>query len=130
MIALDTNVLLRALQHDDDGAQSARARQAIRANAPVFINEIVLVEFAWTCKSAFKLDRAAICRLFEAMLEAPEFIFAQPRAVERAVKGFGARKSDFADRLLAESNREQGCTTTLTFDEAAAKSDGFVLAAG
>lgn len=129
MIALDTNVLLCAFQHDDDGAQSARARQGIRDHAPVFVHEIVLVEFAWTCKSVFKLDRAAIHRLLEAMFEATEFVFAQPQAVERAVKGYASRKSDFADWLLAESNREHGCETTLTFDAAVAKGDGFRLMA-
>ena len=127
MIAIDTNVLLRAFLHDSDPAQSARAQRAIRAHAPVFLNDIVLVEFAWTCKSVFKLDRAAIHQRLEAIVEAPEFAFARPEAVDRAVRAYGSRKSDFADRLIGESNFDQGCSTTITFDEGAVKGGGFKL---
>ena len=128
MIGIDTNILLRALLLDDDPAQSARARAAIEANAPVLLNDVVLVEFVWTCRRAFKLERADIYRRLDAIVKAPEFIFAQPTAVARAVAGYGSRGSDFADWLIAETNREHSCDTTLTFDRNAAKSPAFTLA--
>ena len=129
MIAIDTNVLLRFFQHDNDLAQSARAQKAVRENAPVFINDVVLTEFAWTCKSVFKLDRQAIYLRLEAIGESTEFVVARPGAFERAVRGYGGRNSDFADWLIGEANLEQGCETTLTFDKGAAKGRGFKLIA-
>lgn len=127
MIGIDTNVLLRVFLLDDDPAQSARARVAIEANAPVFLNDVVLAEFVWACRRVFKLERAAIRSRLDAILEAPEFVVARPAAIARAVAGYGSRASDFADWLIAESNRERGCDATLTFDIDAAKSDAFRL---
>jgi predicted nucleic-acid-binding protein len=129
MIGIDTNVLLRFYENESS-VQSECAQQAIRNNAPVFINEIVLVEFVWVCRSRYKLDRAAIHRRLEAIVYADEFRFARPGAVERAVQGYGSSKSDFADALIAEMNRDCGCKTTLTFDMDAAKSEAFTLVSG
>ena len=126
MFAIDTNILLRIFQNDDP-VQTEQARQILREHAPVFVNDIVLVEFAWTCKSVFKLDREAIFLRLKAIVEAPEFCFAYPSAVERAVYGYGSRKSDFADWLAGESNVEHGCETTFTFDDGAAKGGAFRL---
>ena len=130
MIAIDTNVLLRFFQQDDDPAQSARAHRAVRDNAPVFVNDIVLVEFAWTCKAVFKLDRAAIRLRLEAISDAPEFTVARPEALSRAIWGYGAQKSDFPDWLIGQTNAEHGCEATLTFDKGAKSGAGFTLVAG
>jgi predicted nucleic-acid-binding protein len=121
VIGIDTNILLRAFLEDDDPAQTALARKTIAANAPVFLNDVVLAEFAWACKTKFKLERTEIYRRLDAILDAPEFVVSRQEAIARAVAGFGARASDFADWLIAESNREQGCDATLTFDKDAAK---------
>lgn len=130
MIAIDTNVLLRFFQHDNDPAQSASAQQVVRENAPVFVNDVVLVEFVWTCKRTFKLDRKAIHLKLEAIGESTEFAVSRPEVFERAVLGYSGRKSDFADWLIGEANLEQGCETTVTFDRNAAKSKGFKLVVG
>lgn len=124
MIGVDTNILLRFYERDDP-VQSERAQRAIRDNAPVFINEVVLVEFVWVCRSRYKLGRAEIHKRLDAIVCAEEFEFARPAAVERAVQGYGSLKSDLSDWLIGEMNREHGCETTLTFDEGAAKSTGF-----
>lgn len=129
MIGIDTNVLLRLFDQDDDPSQSARAQSALRANAPVFINNVVLVEYVWTCASFFKLGRAEIHKRLAAIIEAPEFTFAWREAVERAVRSYGQRKFDFADRLIGESNTGYGCQTTLTFDESAVKGGSFTQVA-
>jgi len=124
MIAIDTNVLLRAFQADDM-TQSKLAQTIIRDHAPVFLNEIVLVEFAWVCRSLFKLDRAATARRLHAIVEAREFAFAQRDAIARAVADFTTRKSDFADCLIGALNLDHGCEATLTFDKGASKGEGF-----
>ena len=117
MIGIDTNVLLRAFQIDDDPQQSGRAKRVIKDNAPVFINDVVLAEFARVCKQTFKLDRSEILLRLEAILESPEFAVARPLAVSRAVDRFRSKSSDFADWLIGESNLEYGCEATLSFDK-------------
>jgi predicted nucleic-acid-binding protein len=120
MIAFDTNLLLRLFHESDDPDQTRLVRKALTENAPVFISDIALVEFAWTCRSRFKLDRAMIRRFLSAILNAPEFLFADRDALASAIFRYQDH-GDFADWLMAETNRHHGCVTTMTFDNAAAK---------
>ena len=125
MIGIDANVLLCALVNTTDPAMTARAKRAISDNAPVFINTVVLMEFAWICRRNYKMPRADIHEKLEAILLAPEFQFAQRDIIVRAVAGYGSRMSDFADWLIGEGNLDHGCESTLTFDKGAAKGAAF-----
>ncbi|MFC7399720.1 PIN domain-containing protein [Chelatococcus sp. GCM10030263] len=125
MIGLDTNVLLRIFSSDDDAAQVSAAQKLLRDQSPVFIGPVVLAEFAWTLKQTYKLDRAAIHRRLQGVVQAPEFVVPFPEATERAVELYGIGPADFADYLIAEMNLAAGCTTTVTFDRDAAKCPSF-----
>jgi predicted nucleic-acid-binding protein len=125
MIRIDTNVLLRFFEADDDAAQTAAARRLVRDEAPVFVNPIVLAEFAWTLRKLFRLDRAAVCRRLAGIVEADEFRLAYPDAIGRAVKQYEKGPADFSDYLIGELNAVFGCHTTLTFDKDAAKNYAF-----
>jgi predicted nucleic-acid-binding protein len=125
MIGIDTNVLLRFFEADDDAKQTAAARQLVREQSPVFINPIVLAEFAWTLRKTFKLDRAAVHDRLAELIEAPEFKLAYPEAMGRAVKQYETGAADFSDYMIGELNLVFGCDATLTFDNAAAKSRAF-----
>jgi predicted nucleic-acid-binding protein len=125
MIGIDTNVLLRFFEADDHAAQTAAARQLVRDEAPVFINHIVLTEFAWTLRKLFKLDLAAVCRRLAGIVEAEEFKVACPDAISRAVKQYEQGPADFSDYLIGELNAAIGCHATLTFDKDAAKNSHF-----
>ena len=125
MIGIDANVLLCALVNTTDPTMTARAQRAISDNAPVFVNTVVLMEFAWICKRNYKMQRADIHEKLESILVAPEFQFAEREVIARAVAGYGSRMSDFADWLIGETNLEHGCDVTLTFDKGAAKGAAF-----
>ena len=122
MIGIDTNVLLRLFQLDDDPDQSARAQRAIREHGHVFVNDVVLAEFVAVSKRVFKLSRVEIHHRLEAILEAPEFEVANTDTVARAVERYGAESFDFADLLIGETNLDHGCDATLSFDKGANKS--------
>lgn len=47
MIAIDTNVLLRYLQGDDEG-QALRTRRVIEGGERVLITDVVMAETVWT----------------------------------------------------------------------------------
>ena len=51
MIAVDTNVLLRYLLHDDE-AQAVRADAVFDAGETVLVTDVVLVETMWTLSGA------------------------------------------------------------------------------
>jgi predicted nucleic-acid-binding protein len=125
VIGIDTNILLRIFETEDDPAQSLRARKAIEDHAPVYLHDVVLAEFVWTCRRTFKQSRQAIQRRLEAIVESTEFVVARPEVFERAVQAYGSQKSDFADWLIGFSNLEQGLEYTLTFDKGAARRRAF-----
>lgn len=122
MIGIDTNVLLRLFEPEDDPEQTAAALRLVQERTPVFLNPIVLAEFAWTLRSIFKVDRAAIHARLAAIIAAPEFTVLLPQATHRAIEQYGKGTADFADYLIGELNVECGCECTFTFDEAAMKS--------
>ncbi len=125
MVGIDTNVLICALISKADASQTERAQRAIRENAPVLLNTVVLSEFVWACKYTYAMERAAIHRLLKDILNTAEFRFDSPEVVARAVAGYGSRMSDFADWLIGETNLDIGCAHTLTFDKGAAKTAAF-----
>ena len=127
MIAIDTNVLLRFFQHETDSEQSALARALVKKHAPVFLNYVVIVEFVWTCRRVFKMERKDVHARLEAIAGSTEFVVADPVLFELALQGYGRMKSDFADCLIAASNRQQGCDATYTFDQDAVKCKDFKL---
>jgi predicted nucleic-acid-binding protein len=125
MIGIDTNILLRLFETDEHPRQTAAARRVIEEQAPVFISSIVLVEFAWTLRRIFKLDRSGIYERLAGILAAPEFLVAFPMQTRRAAELFEAGPADFPDYLVGELNLSQDCEATLTFDRDAARNPAF-----
>jgi predicted nucleic-acid-binding protein len=89
MIAIDTNILIRFLEQDDNAAQTAAARDLVRREGTVFINPIVMVELVWVLRSTFELDRSSIYSRLKRLIAAPEFCVPFPDATERAVTQYG-----------------------------------------
>ena len=125
MIGIDTNILLRLFETDEHPRQTAMARRAVEEQGPVFISAIVLVEFAWTLRRAFKLDRTGIHSRLASIVDSPEFAVAFPRETRRAIELFRAGPADFPDYFVGELNLSQGCDATLTFDRDAARNPAF-----
>jgi predicted nucleic-acid-binding protein len=125
MIGLDTNVLLRLFESDEDPEQTVAARRLVRERAPVFLSPIVLAEFAWTLRKTFKMDRSGIHARLVGLVEAPEFAVLFPEATRRAVEQYAAGPADFSDYLIGEMNLECGCEYSVTFDQDASRSLAF-----
>ena len=123
MVGLDTNVLLR-LGDEEDPLQRARAIALLHAQgqAGSYVNPIVLSEFAWTLGRRYKLPRDDVAARLAIVLQAPEFVVANPSEAARALERYRVGPADFADYFLAELNRSAGCANTATFDVAALKS--------
>lgn len=121
MKAIDTNILLRFVMRDDEN-QFAKANSFLASRTqddPAFVSLIVLVEFAWTLRQRYGLGRADIRALVTTLLETRELAFEDEKEVSEIVAD--ATRGDLADHLISHCARRAGCTSTVTFDQRAAK---------
>ena len=111
MIAIDTNVIVRALAGDDP-AQSAKAR-ALVSNERIHITTTVLLETEWVLRSSYRLPALRIIELLAAFVSHANASLQHPDQVATALV-WAAKGMDFADALhLAGS---EGCAGFASFD--------------
>src|SRR5947209_18129050 len=122
MNGLDTNILVRAFAADD-AAQSERAARLLDTSeaGALFVNLVVLVEFAWTMRRVFKWDEPWVRVALNHIVRHPALVIQNRDCVLEAIALTNRSAHGFADRLIGALNREAGCETTLTFDTDAAK---------
>lgn len=123
MIGIDTNVLLRLVLRDDTEQFSETERlfrNRCTAEAPAFISCVVLCEFVWVLARAEKRSRFEIADLVGELIEKHDVRFEDEALVRNALAVYRTGRTDFVDVLIGLRNRHLGCTTTATFDEAAA----------
>jgi predicted nucleic-acid-binding protein len=117
MIGIDTNILVRHLTQDD-AAQAQIAEQIFEdcanTNNSLFINNIVICELIWVLERGYKYSKEEIGQVIKQILSTEN--------------QYIQNKLDFSDALIGEINKEAGCSKTLTFDQAAATVDYFLLA--
>ena len=100
MIALDTNMLVRALL-DDHPEQVAVVRQLIAsemAGSAVFISRSVLLETEWVLRARYQITPSELLNLFRAVLEADDTVIEAAEEVRNALDWY-AYGADFADAL-------------------------------
>ncbi len=121
-LGIDTNVLLRIAVPDDVGQINAVDRLLKRLDAEdvLFVNVSVVLEANWVLDRKYRYPRERILDFIQAILERREFEVAAYEAVSNAVHICRMSNVDFADALLSEMNRLDGCGITLTFDKKAA----------
>jgi predicted nucleic-acid-binding protein len=116
MIALDTNIILRLLTHDDSAQLAAIGRFfAARPDETFLVPDLVLVEAVWTLRSAFRWDRPQIAAALRRLAVKPDVRFADQDHVTSAIKALEAG-GDFADELIVGFAREEGCSALASFD--------------
>lgn len=133
MIGLDTNVLVRYIVQDD-AHQAAAATGLIEGQCtrdnPGLVSHLVLAELCWVLGRGYGYDRKLQASVLSALLATAELRVQQPDSVWPAIRAFEQGPADFADYLMAQINREQGCDATWTFDRKAAQSPLHRLLAG
>lgn len=124
MTGLDTNVLARFLL-DDDAAQSARARQAIKDGDAFYVDSAVLCELVWVLERRYHLPRAVVADSLDKVLRAGKFVIERGEFARLALDDYRAGPGDFADALIAHAALDAGCEAVLTFDKGLKRMPGF-----
>lgn len=115
-ITIDTNVLLRAVVHDD--LKQARAAERILHSASlVAIPLPCLCEFLWVLSRSYGFERADVVLVVETLCNAPN-VALNRTAVEAGLSTFKA-SGDFADGVIAYEGNWLGGETFISFDKKA-----------
>jgi len=119
MIALDTNILARAIAAEIDAdaatkAQSKRAQALLLSGRQLFVPVTVIEELEWVLRGGYGMAPDEIADLFEDMLAVNNLTIDRVAAVSQAIDSY-RRGVDFSDALhLAQSGL---CAGLATFDK-------------
>ena len=123
MIALDTNVLARAIAAEVDAdaatkAQRRRAQALLSSGQQLFVPVTVIEELEWVLRGAYRMPPEDIAAVFEDMLAVDNLTVDRAAAVSQALAWY-RQGLDFSDALhLAQSGL---CSGLATFDTRFAK---------
>jgi len=118
VIALDTNVLLRLLTHDDARQLAAVVRfMEAHPGEDYFVSDLVLVETVWALFRLYRWPRASVQAALRFIEEKPDLEVEDRARFGAALRGFAAG-ADLADELIITQAREAECTALATFDTA------------
>ena len=115
-IAVDTNVLLRAIT-GDDAEQSKVARRELAKADLVALALPALCELAWVLAQGYKVSRADIAQAVRLLLDSANVAVNRP-AAEAGLAMLNAG-GDFADGVIAYEGRWLGAETFVSFDRKA-----------
>ncbi|TRL39370.1 type II toxin-antitoxin system VapC family toxin [Rhizobium straminoryzae] len=115
-IAVDTNILVRAVLQDD-AVQGAAAARLLQEASLIAISSSCLCEFVWVLLRGARLSRQEVARSLRDLLEAGNVAMDRP-AVEAGLAVLEAG-GDFADGVIAHEGQWLGGETFVSFDQKA-----------
>ena len=128
MIALDTNLLVRLVLHDDDAQARAVERLFIKARrdqTPLFVADVVLCELVWVLSRRERFSRAEIAGALEQLLRTELIVVADAAVANDALDAYRAGKGDFADYLIREQALRMEAAEVVTLERALKGENGF-----
>lgn len=122
MRAVDTNVLVRLVMHDDE-EQLASAIEFVQRGT--WASHVVLAEVAWVLREAYGLDHSATAVAMELLLKQEQLFVQDPDVVAAALEAYRGKPSlGFSDCLILEIARKAGHLPLGTFDRGLGKLPG------
>ena len=115
-IAVDTNVLLRAIT-GDDAQQSRIARRELAKAELVALALPALCELVWVLAQGYKVSREEIAQAIRLLLDSANVVVNRP-AAEAGLAMLNAG-GDFADGVIAYEGSWLGAETFVSFDRKA-----------
>jgi predicted nucleic-acid-binding protein len=129
LTGLDTNILVRYFVRDDETQTRAADHllEALSADEPAWISQIVLVELVWVLKLVYRFEREKIAGILDTLLRSKELLIEQEEIAHLALSTYRKSRADFADCLISAAGRAAGCAEVVTFDRVAARDAGMKL---
>jgi predicted nucleic-acid-binding protein len=112
MIAIDTNIVVRFLTHDDE-IQYKKAYTLFNEH-DVFIADTVILESEWVLRFAYNFDTKQIADALTRLFGLPNVHINHPSLVAQAI-AWHLQGLDFADAFHLANSRQ--CKTFFTFDK-------------
>jgi predicted nucleic-acid-binding protein len=122
MRAVDTNVLVRLITHDDE--RQLAVAEAFMATA-VWVSDVVLAETIWVLETAYNFEPGRIAVALDIFLKHENVTLQDADVVAAALDLYrGNTKVGFTDCLVLEIARKAGHLPLGTFDRDLSKLDG------
>ena len=115
-VAVDTNILVRAVVRDDE-TQARAASKLLKEAAVIAVALPTLCEFVWALRRLYNIGHKDIAAAIEALLSAANVAVNRP-AVELGLAVLNAG-GDFADGIIAHEGKWLGGDTFVSFDKKA-----------
>lgn len=117
-LALDTNILIRAVVQDDP-AQAQIAAKLLRDAELIAVPTSCICEFVWVLGRTYKLDRRFIAAALRRLLDNPTL--RTNLAAAEAGYALYERGGDFADGVIAYEGGQSGADRFVSFDRNAVR---------
>lgn len=128
MPALDTNILVRYVTHDDEVQYQLAKKFILQSEFAVqeriFVPVTVILEAEWVLRSRYKFTKQQICDVLSGLVDTKQLEIDRFEAVIMAVLLYQMNKADFADCLHTAIASEQDKTPFYTFDINASEVSG------
>jgi predicted nucleic-acid-binding protein len=122
MRAVDTNVLLRLVLHDD---QQQLANAVAFVERGVWASHVVLAEVTWTLGAVYGFEDSAVALAVDMLLNHEHLTLQDADVVEAALENYRRRPAlGFSDCLILGIARKAGHLPLGTFDRGLSKLDG------
>ena len=129
MIAVDTNILLRAIVRDNAGMSDAAQAllRGLSAEEPGFVCREVLLETVWVLERAYRFPRAQIVDVLRDLFATGSLVAEASDDVAKATFLYGQGSADFADLMILAAAERVGAMPLYTFDQKLAREEGAAL---
>lgn len=128
MIGIDTNVLIRFLVKDELKEFQLVDQLFIKARSSrqtLHISVVVLCEVVWVLESCYNVSKNRILEVMQFLLQVDLMEIDCREQVMNTMELYREYSADFADCLLGELHRSNGCDHTVTFDKKASQLPSF-----
>lgn len=129
MIAVDTNVLVRYLVHDDiEQAEVARALlEGLTSEQPGFICREVTIELVWVLQRTYRFSRDRIADVLLELTATENLVVEAVDDVAGAALRYRQGGVGFSDLMIAAAAERVRAGPLYTFDRALARIEGAAL---
>jgi predicted nucleic-acid-binding protein len=115
-VAVDTNVLVRAVVQDDP-QQATAAKKLLKSASLIAVSLPSLCEFVWVLRRAYSFDHATVAAAIRVLLNSTNVVANRP-AVEAGLAQMDLG-GDFADGVIAYEGAWLGGEVFVSFDKLA-----------